>query len=193
MPQMKHQDPQDLGGTSPVPRETVLMWVRQDAAADQLKERVYATFTGLAVVLILVVEADHLTPGQAMLRLGASVVAICTAGFISDVIAHASVTGQTARGWELRSMFTAALGGVVTVLVPLLIAVGSLLTWYSLEAALYATVVVYVLTLVIIVHNAVRRTSLSWGAQAAALGAILLVGALFIALELLADFGGLLA
>ena len=159
------------------------------AAISNLKERVYATFTGLAISLLLRIDANELSLRQAIISLGAGVVAICTAGYISDVVAHSTVTGALADRAERRTMLQTAGGGIATLAVPLLILVGGLPGWYTLRQALNAIILVYLLTLGVIVLLAVRRTPLSWAGRILALLAILALGGLFILLELVADFG----
>lgn len=54
--------------------------------AQALKERVYATFTGLAIVLVL--RAHDPTPQDATYSLVIGVLGITVAGFAAEVIAH---------------------------------------------------------------------------------------------------------
>ncbi|MCM3659314.1 hypothetical protein M3147_18845, partial [Agromyces mediolanus] len=62
-----------------------------DERADALKERVYATFTGLAIVLVQHSNVAHLDAARATLTLLVGIVAITAAGFVADVIAHLAV------------------------------------------------------------------------------------------------------
>jgi len=54
--------------------------------AQALKERVYATFTGLALVLVL--RGHETTPRDATFSLAIGVLGITVAGFAAEVIAH---------------------------------------------------------------------------------------------------------
>jgi hypothetical protein len=58
-----------------------------EESARALKERVYATFTGLAVIMIYAV-GDHPDADHALRSLVISIIGISAAGFTAEVIAH---------------------------------------------------------------------------------------------------------
>ncbi|HEU0181184.1 MAG TPA: hypothetical protein VFR16_03255, partial [Agromyces mariniharenae] len=59
--------------------------------AEALKERVYATVTGLAIVLVQINNVEHITATRATLTLLVGIVAISAAGFVAEVISHLAV------------------------------------------------------------------------------------------------------
>ncbi|WP_434969482.1 hypothetical protein [Microbacterium sp. bgisy207] len=74
------------------------------AVGAYLRERVYATFTGLAIVLV-VSQADHADADHALLALLFGVLGITIAGLVSDVVSHLAVggsspTGQIGSSWS---------------------------------------------------------------------------------------------
>ena len=82
-----------------------------------LRERIYASFTGLAIVLV-VSGSDHPEPEHAFLALLLGVVGITVAGFVSEIIST-MLTEQTApHRAEWRHMLRVAGGGFATVVTP---------------------------------------------------------------------------
>lgn len=159
---------------------------RRELRAEQLKERVYMTFTALSVVLALLAEADHLTVGNAVVTLTVAVVGTLLAVFVADVVAHITVHQALPTRPELVHMVVVVLGAAETLVVPLLIfglaAVGLL----SLEAALIAATVVLVVTLVAVGYLAVRRLKLPLFQRLLVLLAEFVLGLVVVGLELLA-------
>jgi hypothetical protein len=58
-----------------------------DERTRTLKERIYASFTGLAI-LAAVSGTDHATSAEALLSVGIGVLGISAAGFLAEVVAH---------------------------------------------------------------------------------------------------------
>ena len=69
----------------PIARWTAYTRRPLEESARALKERVYATFTGLAVIMIYAV-GDHPDAGHALRSLVVSIVGISAAGFTAEVI-----------------------------------------------------------------------------------------------------------
>jgi len=63
-----------------------------------IKERVYATFTGLAIVLVQNANVAHTSALQATVTLLIGIVAIALAGFAADLVAHLATHGSFPRG-----------------------------------------------------------------------------------------------
>ena len=79
------------GGSERVDRKREGRRARQsrqsvDVLAQALKERVYATFTGLAIVLVL--RPHEPSPQDATFPLVIGVLGITVAGFVAEIIAH---------------------------------------------------------------------------------------------------------
>ena len=151
--------------------------------AQALKERVYATFTGLAIVLVL--RGHEPSPQDATFSLVIGVLGITVAGFVAEIIAHLAAHGAFPSRAELGRMSRIASGAFGSASVPIVL----LLTWpgwIELETALRVSTIIYLATLGLIGFAAVRRTSLSWWAQLLALLALVLLGAIVVGLQLLA-------
>lgn len=101
--------------------------------AQALKERVYATFTGLAIVLVL--RAHEPTPQDATFSLVIGVLGITVAGFAAEVIAHLAAHASFPDRDELGRMLRIASGAFASVGVPVLLLLCSWLHSISVEAA----------------------------------------------------------
>ncbi|WP_438856130.1 hypothetical protein [Agromyces sp. M3QZ16-3] len=154
--------------------------------AEALKERVYATFTGLAIVLVQHENADHISAGRATLTLLVGIVAITAAGFVADVISHLVVHADFPRGRELRRMLRVAASALGSASIPLVILVLAVLGVFELKGALFAASIVYIATLALIGYVAVRRSRLAWWEQVVALGLLVLLGLAVVGLQQLA-------
>lgn len=154
--------------------------------AGALKERVYATFTGLAIVLVQLGNVGHLTAERAVGTLAVGIIAISAAGFVAEVIAHTSVHGAFPRGVELATMLRVSGGALASAFVPVLLLLLAALGRLQLETALRAGSIVYIVTLAVIGYLAVRRTSLRWWQQLLALGLLVALGLGVVGLQQLA-------
>ncbi|MGT2426439.1 hypothetical protein [Amnibacterium kyonggiense] len=159
--------------------------VREQRAA-QLKERVYITFTALAVTMALLADAAHETVGRSAATLTVTVVGTLLAVFVADYIAHITAHEALPSRSELQHLVIVVLGAAETLVLPLLVialaAVGAL----TLEAALTVCVVVLALTLVAAGYLAVRRLRLPIGQRLIVLLAEFVLSAVVVGLELLA-------
>jgi hypothetical protein len=176
----------DAGGrTSPLGRRS-----RHDRPVDEraeaLKERVYATFTGLAIVLVQQTNVEHITAARATLTLLVGIVAISAAGFVADVIAHLAVHAAFPDRAELGRMLRIAGSAVGSASVPLLVLALAALGVFELEGALRAASIVYLVTLGLLGYVAVRRTRVAWWKQLLALGALVALGLAVVGLQQLA-------
>ncbi|WP_353828454.1 hypothetical protein [Agromyces sp. SYSU T0242] len=153
---------------------------------EALKERVYATFTGLAIVLVLHENADHVSAERATLTLLVGIVAITAAGFVADVVSHLAVHADFPRGAHLLRMARVAASALGSASIPLVLLVLAILGVLDLEVALTAAAVVYILTLAVIGYIAVRRTHVAWWEQVIALGMLVLLGLAVLGLQQLA-------
>ena len=154
--------------------------------AEALKERVYATFTGLAIVLVQHANVEHVTATRATLTLLVGIVAITAAGFVAEVIAHLAVHQAFPDGAELARMSRVSGSAIASAGVPLVLLVLAVLGVLGLEGALRAASIVYLVTLGLIGWFAVRRTRVAWWKQLTALGILVALGAGVILLQQLA-------
>ncbi|MGR2752544.1 hypothetical protein [Agromyces arachidis] len=158
----------------------------EDERAEALKERVYATFTGLAIVLVQQSNVDHLEPVRALLTLLVGIVAITAAGFVADVIAHVAVHGAFPRRHEVGRMLRVSGSAIASAATPLLVLALAVLGVLDLDAALSIAALVYLVTLGLVGFIAVRRTHAAWWKQALALAILVALGLAVLALQQLA-------
>lgn len=156
-----------------------------DAVALYFKERIYATFTGLAIVLV-VGSAGHPDARHATLALVLGVLGIVVAGFVADVISHLAVHQHLPSGRDLRILLRISGGALSTVIVPGILVGLAWMGVMDLEAALTASAVVYVATLAVVGWFAVRRSMLVWWKQLVVLAGLVLLALLAVALQILA-------
>ncbi|WP_194396935.1 hypothetical protein [Microbacterium atlanticum] len=192
-------EPDASASESPPPRHAARRRTRSDRARERLagleggedsivaslKERVYATFTGLAIVLV-VASSDHPEPDHAFFALVLGVLGITAAGFVSDVISHLAVHGEFPRGDDLKIALLVSGGALGTVATPAILLFLALLEVMDLETALDAASVVYIVTLAVIGWSAVRRSRLQRRQQVLALIILVALGLLVILLQTLA-------
>lgn len=154
--------------------------------AQYLKERIYATITGLAIVLVISTNAEHHDARGALFSLVIGVLGITAAGYLADVIAHIAVHAKLPTAGEQRVLLRIALGGLSTVVTPVILLVLAWTGAMELDTSLQVSTIVYLVTLGLIGLGAVRRASLSWWAQLAVLAALVGFGALVVGVQVLA-------
>ncbi|GAA2906732.1 hypothetical protein JOD62_001116 [Microbacterium keratanolyticum] len=157
---------------------------RSDPAA--IKERIYATFTGLAIVLVQSANVDHTSAVRASITLLIGILAIAAAGFVADLLAHLAVSGTFPHGPELRRLLALTGTAIGSAMVPLLALLLAVLGWIELQTALAIAAVAYVGVLGLVGYVAVRRTRVSWWRQLIALGILIALGCIVIVIQQLA-------
>ncbi|MFF2494050.1 hypothetical protein [Agromyces sp. NPDC058064] len=157
-----------------------------DERVEALKERVYATFTGLAIVLVQLANVEHVQPARAAVTLLVGIVAITAAGFVADVIAHLAVHAAFPDRAEAGRMLRTSGSALASAAVPFLLLGLAALGRLELEGALRAASIVYVATLGLIGFVAVRRTRVAWWKQLVAIGFLLALALGVVALQQLA-------
>lgn len=162
---------------------------REARDASYLKERVYATFTGLAIVLVIMNNADHHDALHSLYALVIGVLGITTAGYLSDIIAHLAVHREFPDRQEHLHMLRVAAGALSTVIVPGAILGLAALGVFTLEGALRGASIIYLATLALIAYLAVRRARLRPLQRVLALGSLVALGAVVIGVQTLAHAG----
>ncbi|KQQ05509.1 MULTISPECIES: hypothetical protein [unclassified Rathayibacter] len=156
-----------------------------DQIARALKERVYAAFTGLAVVMIYAV-GDEPDAAHALRSLVVSIVGISAAGFVAEVIAHQVTHAATPSAAEARTMLRIAAGALASASVPVFALLAAVLGWLDDQTALWIGVGVYVATLAGIALIAVARSGLGWRRSLVSLLGLVGLGALVVGVLALA-------
>jgi hypothetical protein len=153
--------------------------------AERLKERIYVTFTALAV-MIAIESHGGTEPLEALVTLLITVLGTVLAVLVADVLAHMAVQERVLTGEEFRHAAQVSLGALGVVALPVaflaLGALGVIPVDWALRLPIYALLIALVAVGVL----AVRRVGTSRWRRLAALVALGLVGVLVLALELAA-------
>ncbi|WP_116952897.1 hypothetical protein [Jiangella endophytica] len=152
--------------------------------ADILKERIYITFTALAVVLAL--RAHAVSAGEAAVSLAVVVLGTVLAVFVADVVSHIAVHEALPPGAELRHMARVSLGALGALVLPGVFIGLAVADVWEIETALRAASIALVAALAAIGYLAVRRVRLPTWQRVIVLFAEVALGLLVIGLELLA-------
>lgn len=153
--------------------------------ADRLKERVYITFTALAVVLALRTHAAE-SAGQVATTLAIAVAGTLLAVFLADVVSHIAVHAGLPTRAELRHMVGVSVGALGAVVLPFAFLALAIADVWTVDGALRASTYALVGWLVVIGLLAVRRANLPPGQRLVVLFAEFALGAAVVVLELLA-------
>ena len=125
--------------------------------SEVLKERVYVTFTALAMTVGFERDAEHTTAGGAGLMLLLTVVGTLLAVFVADVTAHMVRHSSLPSRSELGHLMYVSFGSLSVIVVPFALLGLSALGVIGVSAALRAIAVVLVTTLIGVILFAVRR------------------------------------
>lgn len=131
-----------------------------DERIGALKERIYATVTGLAILAGLL-TAEHVTVGESIFALAIGIFAIAAAGFVAEVIAHQIGHRQFPSGRELAVMARTATVALGTASLPLLALLVALFDLIDLDTALIIGMIADAAVLVGVVLLASARTGLT--------------------------------
>jgi len=151
-----------------------------------LKERIYVTFIGLAVLLALGGHGAETDPLTAVSSLVIAAVGAGLAGLISEIVAHLAVKGNLPDAAEMRFLVGVSAGALATVILPVVILLLALVGWIDTQLALDIAVWVMAITLGAIGYMAVFRASLPWWTKLAVFGGLLLFGLVVVGVQLLA-------
>lgn len=147
------------------------------------KERVYATFTGLAIVMVV---SQHPEPEHAFLALVFGVLGITIAGFVSEIVGHLVVHRRFSSWADIVVPLRVSSAALATVVAPAALIGAAWAGWLDIDLALTIAAWIYVGTLVLIGLLAVRRSHLSWWQTLVALGLLVALGALVLLLQTVA-------
>ena len=136
----------ELGGAGISTGETS---ARLDESTRALKERIYASFTGLAILGALYANG-HATAPEALLSVAVGVFGISVAGFLAEVVAHLVTHQALPSTAEVRTMGRIALAALGSASLPLLVLALSWAGLLSLEVALWIGMGIYTATLVLV-------------------------------------------
>ena len=154
--------------------------------AEQLKERIYVTFTSLAVVLALASHADAVSPRSAAGTLLITVIGTLLAVFVADVVAHIAIHACLPTRDEFRHMLRVSVGSISVIGLPLVfLGVAGAGSWDTARA-LRASTIALAASLIAIGYLAVRRVRLPLRQRLVVLFAEFGLGMVVVLVELLA-------
>lgn len=151
-----------------------------DERARSLKERVYASFTGLSVVTVMVLAGAHPAAPDAFITLAAAITGISIAGFVAEVLAHLVSHKSLPGRVETITMIRIAGGALASASLPLLALLGAWLGFIPVELALQTGIGIYFFTLAAVAFVATHRTGLPWRQQILALAGLVGLGAVVV-------------
>ncbi|MFF1634566.1 hypothetical protein [Leifsonia sp. NPDC058248] len=158
---------------------------RRDAG-DRLRERIYATFTALAVLMTLNSHAEHLEPLNVLVTLLISVGGVLLAGLASDLVSHMIVHNTLPTALEFRHMLAVASRALSVLVVPAIMLLVAYAGWVTVQTAIVVALVALIGSLAVIAQIAVSRTGLGFWKRTLVLAGIVVLGAGVVALEQLA-------
>lgn len=160
--------------------------IDREVAAAHIRERIYVSFTSLAVLLTLLAHTEHLSAGSAAASLAISGLGTVVAAYAADLISHAVVHGARPEGEERRGMIRASIGALGVIGLPELALALSALGLWEVTTALRVGVGILVGTLGLVGWMRVRRTALPVRDKARLLIGLVGLGVLVVFLKLLA-------
>ncbi len=131
---------------------------QKEIVAENMKERVYSTITLIAVLTVMWQNAGHHSVRGTVGVIVGSVVALWLATLISIRMSYRAIHGKPISMASYRRTLFAASGLLAPAISPILIIIlGGVTNWYSLKAALFASMVVSLLSLFALSFNAGRK------------------------------------
>jgi hypothetical protein len=153
---------------------------------DRLRERVYVTFTAIAVLIAISGHGESPDPAAALFTLLITVVGVLLAGFTADAVSSMLVHQTLPSRKEVGSMLAVSAQALGAILVPTLFLVFAVFGVMQVGPALRSSIVVLLVTLGVIVWLAVRRAGLAWWKTLMVLVVIVGLGVVVVLLEYLA-------
>jgi len=157
-----------------------------DERAAMLKERVYVTFTALAVMIATGSHGSAPTAGGAALSLVVTVAAVLMASLVADVIAHSAIHAALVTRAELKHLLKVVWGAAGAVFGPLALLGLSALNVLEVPLALHLGQWWLVAALAFFAFLAMRRMRLGLWRTAVLMLLLAAVGVVVILLQLLA-------
>ncbi len=157
-----------------------------ETAAAALRERVYATLTGLSTVLVLLGVADSTSVLGAAVSVAVTMAGLWAASLVAEIVAHTAVHGEAPQEKQRRTIGATAAQALETAVVPVLLIGLSGTGIWTLRTGLVLASVGLVLTLVVVALLAVRRSTLSVAKRVLVVIGELALGLAVVAIKLLA-------
>ena len=155
-----------------------------------LKERIYASFTGLAIVASLAIAGGHGTAWRAFFALAAGIIGITAAAFVAEVVAVQLSEKALPSRSRMLPMIRIAVGAIATASLPLVLLLGAGLGLLDLPMALQLSIGIYFVILTAILFVAAHRTGLPWRQRLIALAVLIGLGVIVILILIVGHSAG---
>ncbi len=152
--------------------------------SEALKERIYVTFTALAVTVAFERDAAHATVASAALTLLLTVFGTLMTVFVADVVAHMVRESSVPSLAEIGHLVYVSFGSLTVLALPLAILGLSAIEVLELASALRAISISLAATLVVVALIAVHRLRAELGLKILVLGIVAGLGLAVLAIEL---------
>lgn len=133
-----------------------------ESIAENMKERIYATITLLAMIVALWQTSGHHTAGGAVINMLGTVAALWLATIMSARMSHRAVHGKSMTLSRLRKLLFTSSGLFAPAILPVAFVLASMTGVTTLKNALFAGVVILVLSLFFLSFHAGRRIHASF-------------------------------
>jgi len=153
-------------------------------AGDRLRERIYVTFTALAILMAMNAHGELDSP-TVLWTLVVSVVGVLLAGLASDIVSHMIVHSRLPSAKEFRHMVAVSSRALGVLVVPVIAVALAVFDVIEVRTGITIAIVALIVALVVIARIAVSRTGLSGWRQLAAMTVLAALGVLVVFLEAL--------
>ena len=144
-------------GRRSVPRDA-------ETVAGALRERIYASLTGVATVMLLVIHVDDETVASSAISLVVAMTTLWAASLVSEFVAHTATHADNAdqRRRTISRIFFTAGQSLELLGIPVGVILLSLTGVWGLRTSLILAVVALMTSLAVASIYAVRRSSFNW-------------------------------
>lgn len=129
----------------------------REAIAENMKERVYATITLLAVIAALWQTSSHHSIRGTLFTIAGTVVALFLATLISARMSYRAIHSKSISPKQYQHVVFTSSGLLAPAIGPFFIVLGSLTGLYNLNSALIASMAALLLSLFLLSFNAGRQ------------------------------------
>lgn len=152
--------------------------------SEALRERIYVTFTALAVTIAFERDAEHATVSSAALTLVLTVFGTLLTVFVADIVAHMVRESSLPSRAEIGHLVYVSFGSLAVLALPVAILGLSALKALELAPALRAISVSLVATLVVVALVAVHRLRVKLALKFFVLSIVAALGLAVLAIEI---------
>lgn len=160
--------------------------VKLRQAGDRMRERIYVTFTAIAVLMAMSGHGSRLDPGTVLATLLITVIGVLLAGFTADIVSHMLVHRALPPWREFGHMLAVSIRALGAVVIPAVLLVLAIAQMLEVSIAVRVSIVALLVALGIVVWIAVRRARLVWWKSVVVLAVVVGLGVLVVLLEVLA-------